>query len=88
MNTARLGLGGGGTQTAAIGFGGSVPPSTGATELYDGTSWVASVNMATARQDLAGFGTSSSALGAGGYSTALTAVTEEYNVATANISTS
>jgi hypothetical protein len=31
-------LGGTGTQTAALAFGGH-PPTTGATEEYDGSSW-------------------------------------------------
>jgi hypothetical protein len=39
MNTAREGLAGAGTQTAALAFGGNVPPYTGATEEYNGTSW-------------------------------------------------
>jgi hypothetical protein len=32
-------LAGSGTQTAALGFGGLLQDSTGATEEYDGTSW-------------------------------------------------
>jgi hypothetical protein len=40
MNTARRELAGAGTQTAALAFGGfMVPPFTGATEEYNGTSW-------------------------------------------------
>jgi hypothetical protein len=42
MNTARGQLAAAGIQTAAIAFGGSVPPGTGATEEYDGTSWTTS----------------------------------------------
>jgi hypothetical protein len=39
LNTARDELAGAGTQTAALGFGGS-PPGTGSnTEEYDGTNW-------------------------------------------------
>jgi hypothetical protein len=38
FNTGRHNLAGCGTQTAALAFGGS-PPTTGATEEYDGTSW-------------------------------------------------
>src|SRR5210317_1081393 len=38
LGTARYGAGGSGTQTAGIAFGGT-PPSTGATELYNGSSW-------------------------------------------------
>jgi hypothetical protein len=41
LNTARNALGGAGTQTAGLAFGGyNWPPGyTGATEEYDGTSW-------------------------------------------------
>jgi hypothetical protein len=39
LNTARYGLAGAGTQTAAVGFGGDLPGYTAATEEYDGTSW-------------------------------------------------
>jgi hypothetical protein len=42
LNTARTGLGGAGTQTAALGFGG-LAPATGfindETESWNGTSW-------------------------------------------------
>jgi hypothetical protein len=69
LNTARLNLAGAGIQTAAIAFGGSPAPgtNTGATELYDGTSWTTSpVSMNTARRSLAGAGTQTLALGFGG----------------------
>jgi hypothetical protein len=37
LNTARYYIAGAGTQTAALAFGGNVdPPTTGATEEYDG----------------------------------------------------
>src|SRR5210317_972738 len=39
LNTGRGSLSGAGTQTAALAFGGDIPPFTGATESYDGTSW-------------------------------------------------
>jgi hypothetical protein len=54
MGTARRILEGCGTQTAALGFGGYLPPSTAATEEYDGTSWTAGGSMGTARFSLAG----------------------------------
>jgi hypothetical protein len=41
LNTARRHLAGCGTQTAGLGFGGQ-SPITGATEEYNGTSWVTS----------------------------------------------
>jgi hypothetical protein len=40
LNTARSLLGGCGTQTAALAFGGANPALTGATEEYDGATWV------------------------------------------------
>jgi hypothetical protein len=49
MNTARFGLGGAGTQTSALAFGGDLPPTTGATEQYDGTSWTSTTSMSTTR---------------------------------------
>jgi hypothetical protein len=80
LNTPRKALAGAGTQTAALGFGGSVPPNTGATELYDGTSWTSSpASLATARDILSGgAGTQTSALAAGGgTNTGALAATEE-----------
>jgi hypothetical protein len=50
LNTARSELAGCGTQTAALAFGGTVPPATGATEEYDGTSWTSNpTGLNTAR---------------------------------------
>ena len=68
MNTARYGLGLGGTQTLAVAFGGNAnPPLTGATELYNGTSWTTNPNsMATARTDGWGGGTQAASLYFGG----------------------
>jgi hypothetical protein len=55
MNTARYGLAGAGTQTAALAFGGYIPAGiSGATEEYDGTSWTSSGSLNTARDGLAG----------------------------------
>jgi hypothetical protein len=48
MNNGRASLGGAGTQTAAVGFGGN--PGTGVnTELYNGSAWTTSGNMNTSR---------------------------------------
>jgi hypothetical protein len=78
LNTARRLLGGAGTQTAALAFGGDIPPSTGATEEYDGTSWTTSpASLTTARIALAGAGTQTSALAFGG-NPPVTAATEEW----------
>jgi hypothetical protein len=61
-------------------FGGDTPPNTGATELYDGTSWTTSpASLNTARQTLAGAGTQTSAgLAFGGATPSATAATEEW----------
>jgi hypothetical protein len=89
MNTARYNLGGAGTQTAALAFGGTTGSLSAATEEYDGTSWSTSpVSMSTARRNLAGAGTQASALGFGGYTTSITAATEEFTITgTKNIKT-
>jgi hypothetical protein len=39
LNSARAYLGGTGTQTAGLAFGGPAPVATGATEEYDGATW-------------------------------------------------
>ena len=53
MNTARFVLGGGGSQTAAIAFGGATypgPNSSNKAETYNGTSWTEVNNLNTARE--------------------------------------
>ena len=67
MNTARAVLGGAGTQTAGLAFGGGTPITTGATEEYDGNSWTNSNSMNTVRGLLGGAGTQTAALAFGGY---------------------
>jgi hypothetical protein len=53
MGTARSNLGGAGTQTAALGFGGYGPaPAVGDTEEYDGSTWTAGGSLNTARRYL------------------------------------
>jgi hypothetical protein len=54
LNTARRALGGAGTQTAALAFGGKIPPLSAATESYDGTSWTEVNDLNTAREGLTG----------------------------------
>jgi hypothetical protein len=67
LNTTRSQLAGAGTQTASVGFGGSTPSETSATELYNGTSWTTNpTGLATARRTLAGCGTQTAALAFGG----------------------
>jgi len=59
LNTARSRLGGAGTQTAGLAFGGqtTVTVTVKATEEYNGSSWTAGGNLATARMFIAGCGT-------------------------------
>jgi hypothetical protein len=55
-----------GTQTAALAFGGG-PPSTGATEEYDGSTWTSNpTGLNTARHALAGCGIQTAGLAFGG----------------------
>ena len=67
INTTRRNLGGFGTQTAGAIAGGFVPPSSTATEKYDGTSWTTSGSLPTAKESaLGGAGTQTAGLVAGG----------------------
>ena len=77
MGTARYRLGGTGTQTAGLAFGGGYP-RTNATEHYDGSAWTAGGNMGTGRGDLGGVGTLSAGLAFGGEWPTIN-VTEEYD---------
>ena len=69
LATARYGLGGAGTQTAALGFGGNDETYNpfNLTEEYDGSAWTAGGNLATARTELAGAGTQTAGLAVGGF---------------------
>ena len=62
LNTARNVPGQGGTTTAAVCFGGNVPPVTNKTETYDGSSWTEVNTLTTARMHICGFGTSGTAV--------------------------
>jgi hypothetical protein len=87
LNTARMNLGGVGTQTAALAFGGtpSAPnqvPVTGATESYNGSAWTNVNSMNTARGSNGGFGTQTLAITMGGYLPPVytrTAIAESWN---------
>ena len=83
MNTARQALGGFGTQTAALGAGGSTPPQSTATETWDGTNWTTSpATLGTATTSMSSAGTTSGGWIAGGYeSSGNTDATEEYQAA-------
>jgi len=67
INTTRRNLAGFGTQTAGVIAGGFVPPSSTATEKYDGTTWTTSGSLPTAKEStLGGAGTQTAGLVAGG----------------------
>ena len=78
MGTSRHGLGGCGTQTAGLGFGGYVGPTTTATEQYDGSAWTAGGNLSTERYNMASAGTQTAGLAFGGTPGGENA-TEEYD---------
>ena len=79
LNNSRTDIRGAGTQTAALAFGGSAPPLTGATEFWNGTNWTEINDLNTARDKLGGAGTNTSALAFGGEAPTITAATEEWN---------
>jgi hypothetical protein len=64
LNTARQFLGGAGSQTAALVFGGNKNPDTvtAETEAYNGSSWTEVADLNTARQNLGSAGTSNSCI--------------------------
>ena len=66
LNTARMSTGQGGTQTAAVCFGGRVPADTALTEEYNGTAWTEVNPLNAARTQICGFGTSETAVIAAG----------------------
>ena len=78
MNQARLNLGGAGTSTNALAFGGTLDPGNqSSTELWNGSSWTEINNLNTARSKNVGLGIYTSALSVGG-NPAL-AITEDWN---------
>ena len=81
LNTGRAALGGTGTQTAALGYGGYNAPSATVrafSEEWDGTSWTATPTLATARTGVGSAGTATAALAIGGRSPSFSTATEEY----------
>ena len=78
--TARRGMGGAGTQNAAVGFGGGEPAVSNKTEEYNGSAWSSSNTMITARNYVGtGAGTQNAALATGGQTPTVVACTEEYD---------
>ena len=66
INTARGGLAGAGTTTAAIVLGGEVPPYNAQTETWNGTNWTEVNDLNVARSIMGAVGTTTAALGFGG----------------------
>jgi hypothetical protein len=89
LNTGRASLGGAGSQTAALAFGGTVftpatpgNPFKNESEEYNGTSWTEGNNLNQARSGIVGAGTQTAAIGAGGLpgsGASNTANSEEYD---------
>ena len=83
LNTARRRIRGTGvaaSQTAALGFGGYIPPAkTQATEEYDGSSWANGGSLITANSSQGGAGSQNAGLAFGGQGPTGLACTEEYN---------
>ena len=90
LGTARNRIGGAGTQTAGLAFGGSVSPGggeptvTNLSESYNGSSWSEGNNLGTSRYGVQGCGPQTAALAVGGVinpnsGTGATRDTEEYN---------
>ena len=84
LNVLRKRLGGAGTQTAGLAFGGT--PASGQTQKtneYNGSSWTASNDINYAAGNSAGLGTQTAALAFGGQGTnpgppSITNVTEKF----------
>ena len=69
LNTARRTLGGSGTQTAALAFGGNQGPASTAvnnSEEYNGSSWTEGNNLNTTRYGMGAAGTQTATLALGG----------------------
>ena len=79
MDTGRKTLGGVGTQTAALAFGGKISPGpeSALTETYNGSSWAEVNDLNNARNYLAGCGVQTSALAFGGRNPAITDIGEK-----------
>lgn len=83
MGTARYRIAGNGTQTAALGAGGYVYPSTvdrAETEEYDGTNWSSGANMPEGKKGPRSWGAQTNAVLSGGSKPpTLTAITATIN---------
>jgi len=83
LGTATRSLGGAGTQTAGLAFGGFDTANTTTTQEYDGSTWGPGGAMGTARRIFGYSGTQTAALAFGGFiGPPNTAATEEYDGST------
>ena len=90
LNTARAALGGAGTQTSTLAFGGNLqnPTTFNLVESWNGTNWTEVADLNTARSALSGAGTQAATLAFGGELPSVTAASETWNgVATVTIDT-
>ena len=79
LATARYGLSGVGSNSAAFGSGGTTGSNSNVTEEYNGSTWGAGGNLGTARRYLTGHGTLTAGLTSGGYTTTQVTTCEEYD---------
>jgi hypothetical protein len=80
MNNEKAGGAGAGVSlSAALSFGGSIPPYSATTELYNGTAWTEVNDLNLARGELGGSGTSTAAIAAGGANSGQKNETELWN---------
>ena len=82
LNTARRDIALFGTQTSAVGAGGSAPPGyTNASESYNGTAWTAKPNINTTRSLMGGAGASNTSgiIFGGWLNPGTSAATEEWD---------
>ena len=79
LNTARQGIGGAGTSTAALSIGGN-PPESNQVESWNGTSWTElTPNLNTARSEFGSAGSQTSAIIWGGNPSSPGLLVEQWN---------
>ena len=79
LNSARKGLGGSGTSTAALAIAGNVPPVSALNESWNGSAWTEVGDLNTAREQGGTAGTQTSAITWSGYPDSPGVLTESWN---------
>ena len=79
VNTATGQMGGNGTSTSALIYGGNVPADQAKTESWNGSSWTEVNDLNTGRSTIRGSGSYTSAIGAASGSAPTRAATETWN---------